>query len=60
MLLRAYRVAELCANMHKDNIEKGIKGKVLVIKLAAITYKHIHNIAIVSHDIRQETVNILS
>ena len=52
MLLRAYRVAGLYVNMFKDNIEMGIKGKVLVIKCTENYLSiHIHNIVIVSHDI---------
>ena len=51
-LLRAYRVAGLYLNMLKDNIEMGIKGKVLVIKWTENYLSiHIHNIFIVSDDI---------
>ena len=52
MLLTAYRVAGLYVNVLKDNIEMGIKGKVLVIKWTENYLSiHIHNIVIVSDDI---------
>ena len=51
-VVTAYRVAGLYVNMLKDNIEMGIKGKVLVIKCTEnYLSTHIHNIIIVSHDI---------